>query len=386
MFSALFTSIELRQLTLNNRIVISPLCQYSAIEGTAQPWHWMHIGHFAVSGAGLVIMEATAVSAVGRISPQCLGLYSDENEAALTKLISDTRRFSDIPIGIQLDHAGRKASTRPTWELWKGHGVSREEGGWQPVGPSAEAFTAGWQVPIELDAAGLAEVRGEFVESTIRAQRCNFDWIEIHCAHGYLLHEFLSPLTNHRSDGYGGSAQKRMRFPLEVAEAMRAAWPQDKPLGVRITGEDWVEGGLTLNDAVEFSGALKEIGIDYVTPSAGNVAPGMKLPNVGPGYMVPFAERIKRETGITTMTVGMIVDPQQANDIIAGGKADMVAIGRAIMDDPRWPWHAAAKLGEKIDVSPQYARCTPQHWPAYPMVHGVALREGEGVMGHATRE
>ena len=386
MANPLFTPIALRGLTLRNRIVISPLCQYSAVEGTAQPWHWMHIGHFAISGAGLVIMEATGVSAVGRISPQCLGLYSDANEEALTRLIADLRGFSDMPIGIQLDHAGRKGSTRPTWELWRGHGVSLEEGGWRPEGPSAEAFTTGWQVPIELDAAGVARVKQEFVDSAKRAARCGYDMIEIHAAHGYLLHEFVSPLTNHRTDTYGGSAANRMRFPLEVAEAIRAAWPSEKPLGIRITGEDWVPGGLTLEDAVEFAGALKETGIDYVTPSAGNVAPGMKLPPVAPGYMVPFAERIKRETGITTMTVGMIVEAEQANDIIASGKADMVAIGRAIMDDPRWPWHAAAKLGEKPEVAPQYARCTPQHWPAYPLVHGVALREGEGVMGHATRE
>jgi 2,4-dienoyl-CoA reductase-like NADH-dependent reductase (Old Yellow Enzyme family) len=384
--SALFTPIQLRGLTLRNRIVISPLCQYSAVEGTAQPWHWMHIGHFAISGAGLVIMEATGVSAIGRISPQCLGLYSDENEAALARLIRDLRSFSDMPIGIQLDHAGRKASTRPTWELWRGHGVSLEEGGWRPVGPSPEPFTTGWQVPIELDAAGLARVREEFADSTRRAARCGYDWLEIHCAHGYLLHEFVSPLTNHRSDAYGGSAAKRMRFPLEVAEAMRAAWPAEKPLGMRITGADFVEGGLIEDDAVEFAGALKEIGIDYVTPSAGNIAPGMKLPPVGPGYLVPFAEKVKRETGITTMTVGMIVEPEQANEIIESGRADMVAIGRAIMDDPRWPWHAAAKLGEKVEVTPQYARCTPQFWPGYALVHGVALREGEGVMGHATRE
>jgi 2,4-dienoyl-CoA reductase-like NADH-dependent reductase (Old Yellow Enzyme family) len=384
--SALFTPIQLRGLKLSNRIVISPLCQYSALEGTAQPWHWMHIGHFAISGAGLVIMEATGVSAIGRISPQCLGLYSDENEAALTRLIRDLRTFSDTPIGIQLDHAGRKASTRPTWELWKGHGVPREEGGWPPVGPSPEAYTTGWQVPLELNETGLKRVRDEFVESARRAARCGFASVEIHCAHGYLLHEFMSPLTNHRNDAYGGSTARRMRFPLEVAEAMRAAWPAERPLGIRITAEDWVEGGLSLDDAVVFAHELRQIGIDYLTPSAGNLAPGMKVPQVGPGYMVPFAERIKQETGITTMTVGMIVGAEQANTIIESGKADMVAIGRAIMDDPRWPWHAAAKLGDKIEVSPQYARCTPQHWPAYPLVHGGALREGEGAMGHATRE
>jgi len=386
--SALFTPIRLRDLTLTNRIVISPLCQYSAVEGTAQPWHWMHLGHFAVSGAALVILEATAVSAVGRISPQCLGLYSEENESALTRLLADVRRFSNTPMGIQLNHAGRKASTRPTWELWKGHGVPAEEGGWRPVGPSAEAFTTGWQVPEELDHAGLARIRDEFVASTRRAERCGFDWIEIHCAHGYLLHEFFSPLTNHRTDEYGGSAEKRARFPLEVAQAMREAWPAHKPLGVRITGEDWVPGGLTLDDAVALAGALRDIGIDYVTPSAGNIAPGMKIPQVGPGYLVPFSERIKRETGITTMTVGMIVEAHQANDIVASGKADMIAIGRAIMDDPRWPWHVAAKLGEKIAVAPQYARSTPEHWPAYPMVHGALPGQAEGPakMGHATRE
>jgi NADPH2 dehydrogenase len=348
----------------------------------------MHLGSFAVSGAGLVILEATAISAVGRISPQCLGLYSDANEAALTRLLADIRRFSNTPMGIQLNHAGRKASTRPTWELWKGHGVLAEDGGWRPEGPSPEAFTTGWQVPEELDHEGLARVRDEFVDATRRADRCGFDWIEIHCAHGYLLHEFLSPLTNHRTDEYGGTPDKRARFPLEVAQAMRAAFPSHKPLGVRITGEDWVPGGLTLDDAVRFAKSLKDIGIDYVTPSAGNVAPGMKIPAVVPGYLVPFAERVKRETGITTMTVGMIVEAHQADDIIASGKADMMAIGRAIMDDPRWPWHVAAKLGEKIAVAPQYARSTPEHWPAYPMVHGPLPGQPDSTakMGHATRE
>ena len=384
--SALFTPIQLRGLTLKNRIVISPLCQYSAVNGTAQPWHWMHIGHFAMSGAGLVYMEATGVSAVGRISPQCLGLYSDANEAALTRLVKDIRTFSQMPIGIQLDHAGRKASTRPTWELHKGHGVPREEGSWPPVGPSPEPFTVGWQVPIALDEAGLKQVKTEFVDSTRRADRCGYDIIEIHAAHGYLLHEFCSPLTNHRTDRYGGSRENRFRFPLEVAQAMRDAWPKDKPMGIRITGEDWVQGGLTLDDAVAFAAALREIGLDYVTPSAGNVAPGMKIPPVGPGYMVHFAERVKREAGIATMTVGMIVEATQANEIIASGKADMVAIGRAVMDDPRWPWHAAAKLGEKVDVPPPYIQCTPQRWPLYAAVHGIEQKLGQGAIGHATRE
>jgi 2,4-dienoyl-CoA reductase-like NADH-dependent reductase (Old Yellow Enzyme family) len=384
--SHLFTPIQLRELTLKNRVIISPLCQYSAVDGTASPWHQQHIGSFSISGAGLCILEATGVSAVGRISPQCLGLYSDENEAALTKLLKDARTYSDMPMGIQLDHAGRKASTRPTWDLFKGHMVPDAEGGWTPEGPSPEAFTEGWRQPHELDAAGLKRVRDEFVEATRRADRCGFDMIEIHAAHGYLLHEFCSPLTNHRKDAYGGDLKGRLRFPLEIAQAMRDAFPKGKPIGVRITGEDWVEGGLNLDDAVVFAKALKEIGMDYVTPSAGNVAPGMKLPKVGPGYMVHFAEKVKREAGITTMTVGMIYDPHHAEDIVASGKADMVAIGRAIMDNPRWPWHAATALGERIDTPKQYARSSPQHWPAYAAVHGVTLREGEGVMGHATRE
>ena len=386
MASALFQPITLRGLTLRNRITISPLCQYSAVDGTAQPWHWQHVGSFAISGVGLCILEATGVSAVGRISPQCLGLYSDENEAALTKLVADTRSFSDMPIGIQLSHAGRKASTRPTWDLHKGHVVPLSEGGWAVEGPSPEAYTEGWPVPTELDAQGLTRVLEEFVEATRRADRCGFDMIELHCAHGYLLHQFISPLTNHRSDAYGGNAQARMRFPLEVAAAMRAAFPARKPIGVRITGEDWNEGGLTLDDAVEFAVALRELGIDYVTPSAGNVAPGMKLPPIKPGYMVHFAERIRREAGMPTITVGMIVKPEQAEEIVATGQSDMVAIGRGVMDDPRWGLHAAAALGETPETPKQYARSTPKHWPAYAVVHGVKLREGEGIMGHATRE
>ncbi len=384
--SKLFSPIQLRELTLSNRVIISPLCQFSAVEGTAQPWHWAHIGQFAQSGAGLCILEATATSAVGRITPGCLGLYSDENEAALTRLIKDTRTFSSMPMGLQLDHAGRKASTRETWNLPKGHSVPDEEGGWTPEGPSPEPFTQGWRTPRELDEAGLKRVRDEFVESTRRAARCGLDVIEIHAAHGYLLHEFCSPLTNHRTDAYGGDLKGRLRFPLEVSQAIRDAFPKGKPVGVRITGEDWVDGGLTLDDAVVFAKALKEIGIDYVTPSAGNVAPGMKLPKVTPGYMVHFAEKVKREANITTMTVGMIYEAHHAEEIVASGKADMVAIGRAIMDNPRWPWHAATALGERIDIPKQYARSSPQHWPAYAAVHGVTLREGDGVMSHATRE
>ena len=384
--SHLFAPINLRGLELKNRVIISPLCQFSAVDGTASPWHKQHVGSFAISGAGLCILEATAVSAVVRISPQCLGLYSDANEAALTAIIRDVRTYSDMPLGIQLSHAGRKGSTRASWELHKGHGVPDSEGGWDVEGPSAEAFTEGWRRPLALDDAGLARVKREFVDATRRADRCGFDMIEIHAAHGYLLHEFCSPLTNHRNDGYGGDLAGRMRFPLEVAQAVRDAFPKHKPIGVRITGEDFVDGGLNLDDAVVFARALKEIGMDYVTPSAGNVAPGMKLPKIGPGYMVHFAEKVKREAAVTTMTVGMIYEPRFAEEIVASGKADMIAIGRAIMDDPRWPWHAATALGERFVAPNPYARSAPQHWPGYAAVHGVTLKAGEGGMGHATRE
>ena len=319
---ALFTPIQLRGLTLRNRIVISPLCQYSAVEGTAQPWHWMHIGHFAISGAGLVIMEATGVSAVGRISPQCLGLYSDENEAALTQ--ADCRicaAFSDMPIGIQLDHAGRKASTRPDLGIVeRARRVAR--GGRLAAGGAFGGsvydrdgrFPSNW-MRRDWRACGrsLSIRRGE-------RRAADSTWIEIHAAHGYLLHEFMSPLTNHRSDAYGGTAQKRMRFPLEVAEAMRAVWPAEKPLGMRITGEDWVPGGLTLEDAVQFAGSAERDGDRLCDAFGRKYCSRDEVPAVGPGYLVPFAERIKRETGITTMTVGMIVEPDQANEIIAVGE------------------------------------------------------------------
>jgi 2,4-dienoyl-CoA reductase-like NADH-dependent reductase (Old Yellow Enzyme family) len=383
--SALFTPIQLRDLTLANRIVVSPLCQFSAVDGNATPWHVQNAGSYAISGAGLVILEATAVNAQGRITLPCLGLYSDDNEAALTALVKGARVFSRTPIGIQLSHAGRKASTRPTWELAKGHNLKLEEGAWPLVGPSAEPFGEGWPVPKELDAQGLSEVLDDFVAATRRAERCGFEMIEVHTAHGYLLHQFLSPLSNHRADRYGGTPEKRMQFPLEVIAAMRAAWPKGKPMGVRVTGRDFNDGGLELDDAVMFTAALKEIGIDYVTPSAGNVAPGMKLPKIEPGYMVPFAEYIGSRTGMPTMAVGLIVEPHQANEIIASGKADMVAIGRAFMDNPRWGWHAAAALGDEPHIPPPHNRVNPKVWPAFEMLHGKSGRLAEG-MGHMTRE
>ncbi len=383
--SALFTPIKLRGLELPNRIVLSPLCQFMAKDGTAQPWHLMNAYHYAVSGAGLIILEATAVEDIGRITLGCLGLYSDENEAALTELIKGMRTYSSTPIGIQLSHAGRKASTRPTWELAKGHNLKPEEGAWNVVAPSAVPFDTGWPEPTFLDEQGLARIVDLFVQSTQRAHRCGFDMIEVHVAHGYLLHQFMSPLSNQRTDKYGGSLENRMRFPLEVIAAMRAAFPAEKPIGVRITGRDLNDNGLEIEDAVIFARELAKLGIDYVTPSAGNVAPGMKLPKIEPGYLVPFAERIKQEVEINTMAVGLIVLPHQANEIIASGRADMVAIGRAFMDDPRWAWHAAVALGEAPSIPPAWQRANPKVWPAYPMVHGES-RELAAGMGHMTRE
>jgi 2,4-dienoyl-CoA reductase-like NADH-dependent reductase (Old Yellow Enzyme family) len=384
--SALFTPIKMRGLELPNRVVLSPLCQFMAKDGTAQPWHFMNASQYAVSGAGLVILEATAVEDIGRITLGCLGLYSDENEKALTEYVKGMRTYSNTPIGIQLSHAGRKASTRPTWELHKGHNLTKEEGAWDVVGPTGAAFGEGWPVPTELDAQGLSRMIDHFVDSTRRAHRCGFDMIEVHVAHGYLLHQFLSPLANKRADKYGGSLENRMRFPLEVIAAIREAFPAEKPIGVRITGRDLNAGGLELDDAVIFTRELQKLGIDYVTPSAGNVAPGMILPKIEPGYLVPFAERIKKDVpGMNVMTVGLIVLPEQANEIIASGKADMVAIGRAFMDDPRWAWHAAVALGDAPAIPPAWNRANPKVWPAYPMVHG-ASRELASGMGHMTRE
>ncbi|MGE3644075.1 MAG: NADH:flavin oxidoreductase/NADH oxidase [Beijerinckiaceae bacterium] len=384
--SALFSPIKLRELELFNRIAISPLCQFSAVDGTAQPWHMMNAMHHMVSGAGLLILEATAVEDIGRITAGCLGLYSDENEAALTRMVSDARTMSSAAIGIQLSHAGRKASSRPTWELWKGPNLTDEEGAWIPVGPSPEAFNDGWPEPRALDTQGLTRIIDHYVEATRRAQRCGFDMLEIHVAHGYLLHQFLSPMSNHRTDKYGGSRENNMRFPLEVIAAVREVWPEEKPIGVRSTGRDFNEGGLELDDAVIFARELKKLGIDYVVPSAGNVAPGMKLPKIEPGYMVHFAERIKQDVDIKTMAVGLIVKPEQANAIIENGQADMVAIGRAFIDDPRWAWHAAVALGEENPPIPSpWQRVNPKVWPAYKMARNLTEDLAAG-MGHMRRE
>jgi 2,4-dienoyl-CoA reductase-like NADH-dependent reductase (Old Yellow Enzyme family) len=350
--SHLFSPLSMRGLTLGNRIVISPMCEYSAVDGCATDWHIIHLGHLALSGAGLLIIEATAVHPRGRISRECLGLYSDENAEALSRVLSVVRRYSDMPIGIQLNHAGRKGSQRKPSE---GRGsVALAEGGWQTAAPSPVPFMAQWQTPQALDRAGMEEIIESFVRATERSARLGLAMIEVHAAHGYLLSSFLSPIANHRDDSWGGSRENRMRFPLEVFAAMRRAWPSDRPMGVRCNGTDWDDRGIDTDDAVAFSRALRELGCDYVDASSGGNSIS-RIP-LAPGYQVPFAARIRAEAGLPTMAVGLIRDPVHAETIIASGQADMVALGRGILNDPRWPWHAAEDLGACVTVPVQYAR------------------------------
>lgn len=372
MSAQLFRPIELRGLQLKNRITISPMCMHSAIDGMPAPFHARHFGALAESGAGLAVIEATAVEPIGRIGFGCLGLWSDEHEASFRKVIEDLRSYSDTPIAIQLGHAGRKASNDTNRR--REYQVTVDGGGWQTIGPIAEPFAPGWTVPIALDRAGLDRVRDSFVTAAQRAVRCGFDLIEVHSAHGYLLQSFLSGLTNRREDEYGGSFANRMRFPLEVIAAIRAAVPADYPVGVRFNGEEWSDGGMTLDQAVQFAHELKALGIDYVTPSSGGIVPGIKAPAHQPGYMLHFAERIRRETGITTCAVGGIIWPRQAEQIIADGTADMVAVGRAFLDDQRWGFHAADALGEVVEVPETYLRGSSQRWPLYHHMHGSAAK------------
>ena len=358
MGSRLFTPFSIGRLELANRITIAPMCQYSAIDGSMTDWHMQHLGNLALSGASLLVVEATGVTPEGRITRNCTGLYSDENEAAMARVVKFVRSISPIRIGVQLAHAGRKASTQRPWE---GRGFLKNgEGAWQTVAPSAVALAPGWPVPQALSRAGMEAVKQAFVAAARRAARIGFDMIELHSTHGYLLSEFLSPLANKREDEYGGSLQNRMRFPLEVFRALREAW--DKPLGAKISGTDFAEGGWAPDDAVAYAAQLKKLGCDYVTVSGGGLVLEAKVPT-GPGYQVPFAERVRRETGITTGAIGLISDPQQAEEIVASGKADFVSLARAMLFNPRWPWHAAIVLGDEVKYPPQYERAAPKAWP-----------------------
>jgi len=357
MTSQLFSPFTLRSLSLDNRIVVSPMCQYSAENGSATDWHLMHLGSLTQSGAGLLFLEATAVEAEGRITPGCLGLYSDDNESALGRVLDAVRRHSAMPLGIQLAHAGRKSSSRPPWA--GGQLQTVEEGGWLPVAPAAVPIMPGEPAPAALDLAGIERIRDAFVTSARRAARLGFDALELHCAHGYLLHEFLSPLTNCRDDAYGGSLENRMRLPLEVFDAVRAEWPAERPLGVRVSATDWIEGGWDLEQTLQLAHALKVRGCDWIDASSGGLSPQQKIA-LGPGYQVPFARRIREEAGIPTIAVGLITDPRQAEDIVARGDADLVALARGMLWDPRWPWHAAAALGGQVRAPRQYWRAPPR--------------------------
>ncbi|MGN6578421.1 MAG: NADH:flavin oxidoreductase/NADH oxidase [Bordetella sp.] len=357
--SLLFSPISLGPITLDNRIVVAPMCEYSAENGCATDWHLIHLGHLALSGAGLLIVEATAVEAVGRITPYDLGLYDDAAEAALGKVVQAIRRYAPIRLGVQLSHAGRKASSQAPWE--GGQQIPEERGGWRSVAPSALAHGPTEEAPLALDAAGLARIKQAFVDAALRAVRLGFDLIELHGAHGYLLHQFLSPLANQRSDAYGGTLENRMRFPLQVFEAIRQVVPAGVAVGMRVSATDWVEGGLDPTQVVTFVQALKERRCDFVHVSSAGVSPLQRIP-LSPGYQVPFAEAIKRETGVPTIAVGLITEAEQAEEILQKGQADMVALARGMLFDPRWPWHAAAKLGASVDAPRQYWRSQPREF------------------------
>ncbi|MBR8414586.1 NADH:flavin oxidoreductase/NADH oxidase [Burkholderia cenocepacia] len=359
--TALFSPFTLRGVTLPNRIVISPMCQYSAERGKATDWHMIHLGHLALSGAGLLCIEATAVEPDGRITHGDLGLWDDVTEAALKPVLAAIRKHSPIRVAMQLSHAGRKASSAAPWE--GGQLVPVADGGWLPHGPSAVPHKEGETPPLALDAAGLNRIREAFAASARRAARLGIDAIEVHAAHGYLLHQFLSPLANRRTDEYGGSRENRMRFPLEIFEIVRAAFPEERPVGVRVSATDWVEGGWELDDTIAFAHELKRRGCDWIDVSSGGVSPLQKIP-LSPGYQVPFAQAVKRAVGMPTIAVGLINEPAHANRLIEAGDADLVAMARAMLYDPRWPWHAAAELGAQVTAPPQYWRSQPREHKA----------------------
>jgi 2,4-dienoyl-CoA reductase-like NADH-dependent reductase (Old Yellow Enzyme family) len=356
--SALFSPLDAGRLHLANRIVVAPMCQYSAHEGSATDWHLVHLGQLAMSGAGLLVIEATAVSAGGRISPADQGRYSDANEAALARVLAAIRGYSQMPVAIQLSHAGRKASSRAPWD--GGTQIrSTEPAGWRTEAPSPVPHAPGEEPPVALDRAGLDRIRDAFAAAARRAARIGLHGIEVHAAHGYLLHQFLSPLANQRTDEYGGSLANRMRFPLEVFDTVRSVFPADRPVWVRVSAVDWVEGGWTLDETVAFAQALKARGCDAIHVSSGGVSPQQAI-RVAPSYQVPFAQRVRAESGLTTIAVGLITDAEQAEAIVRNREADAVALARGMLYDPRWPWHAAARLGASVVAPRQYWRSQPR--------------------------
>ena len=355
--SQLFSPLTLGPLTLPNRIVIAPMCQYSAQDGCATDWHLIHLGQLSLSGAGLLILEATAITPEGRITPGCLGLYDDACEAALARVLQAVRAYSPMPLAIQLSHAGRKASSHAPWD--GGQLIPLGEGGWPTLAPSALAHAEGETPPAALDDAGLQRVLNGFVEAARRAHRLGLQAIELHAAHGYLLHQFLSPIANQRIDDLGGSLANRLRFPLAVFDAVRAAVPASVALGLRLSATDWVDGGWDVEQSVVLARALRARGADFIHVSSGGVSPRQQIP-LGPGYQVALAERIKRDSGLPTLAVGLITEARQAEAIVASGQADAVALARGILYDPHWPWHAAAELGAQVQAPRQYWRSQPR--------------------------
>ncbi|MGA2571006.1 MAG: NADH:flavin oxidoreductase/NADH oxidase [Terracidiphilus sp.] len=361
MGAPLFSPFRLRSVEFPNRIGVSPMCQYSSQDGFSNDWHFVHLGSRAQGGAGLVILEASAVLPEGRISPADLGIWKDVHIPGLRR-IAEFLHSQGARAGIQLAHAGRKASTATPFDV--GHVlVTPAKGGWQPVAPSAIAFAPDYAVPAALDQAGIQAVVDAFHQAARRALEAGFDFVEIHAAHGYLLHQFLSPLSNRRTDEYGGSFVNRTRLALEVVDAVRQEWPEHLPLFMRISATDWVEGGWNPDESVQLAHLLREHGVDLVDVSSGGLVPGAQIP-LAPGYQVGFAARIRREAGIATAAVGFITEPDQANAIIAEGEADLVLLARAMLRDPNWPVHAAAALGETVSWPRQYLRAAPPGSPA----------------------
>lgn len=354
----LFTPFSLGNLELPNRIVVAPMCQYSAENGCMTDWHTLHLGHLALSGAGLLTIEASAVEPEGRITYGDTGIWSDETEAAMGRVVESIRRWSEIPVALQLAHAGRKASEEVPWK-GRAQIAPGQDGGWQTVAPSAVPFLDGENPPAALDHEDLARLRRSFAEAARRAARLGMQCVQVHSAHGYLLHQFLSLLSNQRSDEYGGSLENRMRFPLEVFEAVREVFPAERPVTVRVSGTDWVENGWDIEQTVAYAQALEARGCTAIDVSSGGLSPNQQVQG-GPSYQVPLARRVKEETGMAVMAVGLITEFEQAEAIVGTGDADLISLARALLYNPRWPWHAAAHFGATVSAPNQYLRSEPR--------------------------
>ena len=352
----LFGPITLRKLAIANRICVAPMCQYSAENGVPNDWHLVHLGRFGMAGPGLIFTEATGVEPDGRITPACTGMYDDATEEAWARIVAFIKSVGNSTVGMQLGHSGRKGNTVAPWY---GGGMVDGAGGWEPQAPSAVAYLDGWPEPRAMHDADFERTTTAFADAARRADRAGFDTVQVHAAHGYLLHQFLSPVTNRRDDLYGGSLENRMRFPLEVFRAVRDAFPAEKPVMLRLSASDWIEGGWNIDEAVDFCRALKDAGCDMVDISSGGLDQSQKI-ETGPGYQLGFAQRIRAETGIATMTVGQVTDPVQAETILRTGQADMVALARGMLWDPNWVWKAAVAMDVELPMPAPFARCNPK--------------------------